>query len=158
MNILKSIPVCCVFLAQSKRPSIWPCLTRTHPSRDPLIAAAKETNESRLNPFEFYKILAASRFIFSPVGDRPDCYRHWEAIGLGTIPICNCPAIFNTLFHDSMLYVADGDYKLMLGMSSKWATSVYHNPDRRLILTQHWRKHFEHLKIQITTFHDKLRS
>ena len=31
---------------------------------------------------EFYEKVAVSRFLISPHGDRPDCYRHWEAIGL----------------------------------------------------------------------------
>lgn len=36
---------------------------------------------------EYYDSLASSRYIFSPNGDRPECYRHFEAIGLGTIAI-----------------------------------------------------------------------
>jgi hypothetical protein len=28
-----------------------------------------------------------SNYIISPDGDRPECYRHYEAIGLGTMPI-----------------------------------------------------------------------
>lgn len=36
---------------------------------------------------EYYESLASSRYIFSPNGDRPECYRHFEAIGLGAIAI-----------------------------------------------------------------------
>jgi hypothetical protein len=28
-----------------------------------------------------------SSYVVSPNGDRPDCYRHYEAIGLGAMPI-----------------------------------------------------------------------
>ncbi|KAL7554215.1 hypothetical protein ACHAWF_017630 [Thalassiosira exigua] len=51
--------------------------------------------------------VAASRYLISPDGDRPECYRHYEAIGLGTVPITEmdpilfrhlapAPVIFNT--------------------------------------------------------------
>jgi hypothetical protein len=121
----------------------------THLSRGPLIAAANEANLSRLNPFDFYTRVAASQFILSPVGDRPDCYRHWEAIGLGAIPICNCPEAFRYLFRDNMFFVADRDLKLILGMSDTWAQSAYHVPDRRLIFVEHWRTHFDKLKMKL---------
>jgi hypothetical protein len=39
------------------------------------------------NLTEFYDNMAKAHFIFSPNGDRPECYRHYEAIGLGTMPI-----------------------------------------------------------------------
>jgi hypothetical protein len=28
-----------------------------------------------------------SRFVLAPDGDRPECFRHFEALGLGTVPI-----------------------------------------------------------------------
>ena len=28
-----------------------------------------------------------SEFVLAPDGDRPECFRHWEALALGTIPI-----------------------------------------------------------------------
>jgi hypothetical protein len=40
-----------------------------------------------LPPLEFYRSIAASQYILSPNGDRPECYRHYEALGLGTAPI-----------------------------------------------------------------------
>ncbi|MGB5709256.1 MAG: hypothetical protein WBM41_20805, partial [Arenicellales bacterium] len=43
----------------------------------------------RVSQRTFYQHLAKSKFILSPIGDRDDCCRHIEAIGLGTIPICN---------------------------------------------------------------------
>jgi hypothetical protein len=39
------------------------------------------------NLTEFYDNMAKAHFIFSPNGDRPESYRHYEAIGLGTMPI-----------------------------------------------------------------------
>jgi hypothetical protein len=41
----------------------------------------------RLNLTDYYDALARHRYVQSPNGDRPECYRHYEAIGLGTIPL-----------------------------------------------------------------------
>lgn len=54
-------------------------LSPTHSSRAqlPVVLTKKD-------PFDvYYSKLASSKYTISPMGDRPDCYRHWEAIGLG---------------------------------------------------------------------------
>jgi hypothetical protein len=38
--------------------------------------------------------MANSTYIFSPNGDRPECYRHYEAIGIGTVPITELDPFF----------------------------------------------------------------
>jgi hypothetical protein len=55
---------------------------RTHVSRQKL-----PLNKTRSQ--DYYAELAKYKYVISPHGDRPDCYRHWEAIGLGVIPIAN---------------------------------------------------------------------
>ncbi|KAJ1489313.1 hypothetical protein T484DRAFT_1744084 [Baffinella frigidus] len=43
---------------------------------------------------EYYAEMYRSRYVLSLKGDRPECFRHWESIIFGAIPICNChPAI-----------------------------------------------------------------
>ena len=41
----------------------------------------------RLPPREYFVAMSRSRYVLSPNGDRPECHRHYEAIGLGTGPI-----------------------------------------------------------------------
>jgi hypothetical protein len=41
----------------------------------------------KLSPKEYSQKMHESKYILSPDGDRPECYRHYEAIGLGTMPI-----------------------------------------------------------------------
>jgi hypothetical protein len=36
---------------------------------------------------EFDAILSQHDYVLSPDGDRPECYRHYEALGLGTVPL-----------------------------------------------------------------------
>lgn len=36
---------------------------------------------------DYYRAMASTEYVLSPNGDRPDCYRHYEALLLGAIPI-----------------------------------------------------------------------
>jgi len=45
------------------------------------------TSDEYLPPLQFYQTISRHRYMFSPNGDRPECYRHYEALGLGTRPI-----------------------------------------------------------------------
>lgn len=58
----------------------------THSCRKRLVKRPKQDYLSFLNT------IASSQYILSPVGDRDDCFRHWECIGLGAIPITNANA------------------------------------------------------------------
>jgi hypothetical protein len=73
-------------------------LLRKAPTRDNLIylsGFSRTTNPQRLDIPRGPKVgvekylgdMHASRYVISPDGDRPECYRHYEAIGLGTMPI-----------------------------------------------------------------------
>lgn len=53
---------------------------------------------------EYYENVSASEFVISPIGDRDDCYRHYECIGLGSIPISNVGETYKALFQDNMYY------------------------------------------------------
>lgn len=60
--------------------------------------------KGRLPPPEFFKRIANSRYILSPNGDRPECYRHYEAIGLGTMPITELDPILFRHFGSNVIY------------------------------------------------------
>lgn len=53
---------------------------------------------------EFYENIAKSKFVISPIGDRDDCYRHYESIGLGAIPISNVSHEYKAIFGKNMYY------------------------------------------------------
>ena len=129
----------------------------------------KENNECRKilpdvpkeNVETYYKKLSDCEFILSPIGDRPDCYRHWEAIGLGVIPISNVPDLYKKLFKDSMIYVENTSQMLELlrltstELSRSPSTSsqdhsklldnnnnnklVYNKPNRDVICVDYWK-------------------
>lgn len=84
-------------------------LSPTHPDREGLIDATATKDFVD----DHYAKMRRSTFVISPMGDRADAYRHWEAIGLGTFPICNCPFAFRQLFGDSTVF---SDKDSMLGL------------------------------------------
>lgn len=51
---------------------------------------------------QYYDEIASSSFVISPAGDRPDCYRHYEAIALGAIPVTDLdPHVYDHLLSSS---------------------------------------------------------
>jgi hypothetical protein len=51
---------------------------------------------------EFYAKLKLAQYVISPAGDREDCYRHMEAIGLGCKPLCNVGPLLAELYDPNM--------------------------------------------------------
>lgn len=41
----------------------------------------------KLHPTNHFRQMHLSEYVVSPDGDRPDCYRHYESIGLNAMPI-----------------------------------------------------------------------
>jgi len=66
-------------------------------------ARAALPEAARIPYDEFLQRVASAHYLVSPAGDRSDTYRHAEAIGLGTIPICDCPPQFSGVYGSSML-------------------------------------------------------
>jgi hypothetical protein len=88
---------------------------------------------------EYYRNMARARFIFSPNGDRPECYRHYEAIGLGTVPVTQLDPHVHRHLNGSVIF-----------QNTNWNASSYWNtsqaledykdmvPNRELIFEDYW--------------------
>jgi hypothetical protein len=116
----------------------------------------------KLNLTEYYDEIANHRFLLSPNGDRPECYRIYEALGLGTIPITELP--FQLYFHlkdgpilynttDWYLHEQEALERLRVGLSH-WAaatTNPRSNKDtsnvlvgnRIMVLEEYWMEYVE---------------
>ena len=90
-------------------------LKHLHPNRTQLLylrKKKKKTSEGRSNvpsgkkvsQSDFFDGLARSRFVLSPNGMKPECYRHYEAIGLGTIPVTELNPNFSWHLKGSIIY------------------------------------------------------
>jgi hypothetical protein len=49
--------------------------------------------EGRLPPHEFYRRCAQALLVWSPEGHGWDCFRHYEALACGAVPLINRPTI-----------------------------------------------------------------
>ena len=97
-----------------------------------------------LTTTEYRKEIACAKFILSPIGDRDDCYRHYEAIGLGTIPISNVNELYKNIFTTNMIYNNIDEMVNMLNDDN--LDLVYKEPNRDLICYEYW-KDIVHKKI-----------
>jgi len=95
------------------------------------------------NYTSYCRRLAGSRFVVSPIGDRPDCFRHWEAVGLGVVPVCNCPdALRPLLAHGSdMVYASEADLEQYVRQPSLLSWRFRNaRPQREKVFVSFWRK------------------
>ena len=113
-----------------------------HPSRKVFNQICDEKPDvchGRMPVTEYYSSIRKAFYLFSPVGDRPDTYRHWESIGLGTMPICNCPASYHSLFGQNMIYIQIDDIKSFVKVANITLMKLWVPPDRRMISGQFWK-------------------
>jgi hypothetical protein len=94
----------------------------------------------KLNLTDYYDELAQHQFIISPNGDRPECYRHYEAIGLGAIPLTQLdPALYSHLQDGPVVYNMTNYWNLTL--ESPPLAYMVHSPmttNRRMVTEEYW--------------------
>ena len=110
------------------------------------------TNENRknvpsgpkLNYTEYCEEIAQHRFILSPDGDRPECYRTYEAIGLGTVPITELSAsLYHHLQPAPVLYETS-DWNLNETQAvERLAVASPPTVNRMLVLEEYWLDYVE---------------
>jgi FkbM family methyltransferase len=93
----------------------------------------------KLNYTEYYDEIARHRFILSPDGDRPECFRMFEAIGLGTVPITELPSdLYRHLQPAPVLYeTSDWNISDTQAMERLGATHFL-TVNRLLVLEEYW--------------------
>lgn len=91
----------------------------------------------RLQFGQYLRSISESKYLISTAGDRDDCYRHYECIGLNTIPISNISPLFKSIFEDSMIFSNAED---MISMLENNNTNIeYKPPNRDIITVEYWR-------------------
>lgn len=106
---------------------------------------ANVTSGPKVPRHVYYDELARSRFVISPPGDRPDCYRNYEAIAFGAIPITNLdPTLYSYLEEGPVVYGNEGinwnnltedDAYEMLGRPLSSRTIVV---NRNMVFEEYW--------------------
>lgn len=82
---------------------------------------------------EYLDNILKHKFVISTGGDRDDCYRHYECIGMNSIPVSNID--YTEIFEDNMIYFdIDNIIKTITGE----ITLDYHNVNRDILTIEYW--------------------
>jgi len=90
----------------------------------------------KLNYMDFLNNIAMSEFVISTTGDREDCYRHYECIGLNSIPVSNISKPYTAIFEDNMIYSTPEEMVDMV--NNKTVHHHYNPPNRDILTTAYW--------------------
>lgn len=88
---------------------------------------------------EYYLTLSRSKYILSPNGDRPECYRHYESIGLGVMPVTELDSSIYSHFGSNAIYNSS-DWDLS-SLEAKLPKSPQVN--QRLVFEEYWMEYIE---------------
>jgi hypothetical protein len=94
---------------------------------------------NKMPPSQHFRRMHESFYVVSPNGDRPDCYRHYEAIGLGSKPITQMSPKYYRHFGEHVVY-----------NQTTWdldelETQLSKSPqvNRRLVFEEYWMEYVE---------------
>ena len=94
--------------------------------------------------YEYFLNISNYSFMISPIGDRDECHRHWECIGMGTVPISNVGELYKQIFGKNMIYVKDEhDFRRLIDTNGAELEGTYEGPNRNLITVEYWRNYVD---------------
>ena len=96
----------------------------------------KNSGKENINYTEFLTNILNSEFVISTSGDRDDCYRHYECIGLNAIPVSNITDGYKDIFGDNMIY---SNAEEMINMiNTNTVNYNYKKPNRDILTISYW--------------------
>jgi len=96
----------------------------------------KNSGTSFVSYTDFLKNILNSEFVISTSGDRDDCYRHYECIGLNAIPVSNINDGYKDIFGDNMIY---SNAEEMINMINKNIVNYnYKKPNIDILTISYW--------------------
>ena len=126
----------------NKRKSIINLYSNAHPghlSRNHFRTKYKNflcDERKKLSYDDYVKEISNSKFLISPTGDREDCFRHYEAIGLGAIPISDAPKnLYKDIFGRNMIFLKEKRIISIINSSSD--DFDYYFPDSEILLNSY---------------------
>jgi hypothetical protein len=96
----------------------------------------KNSGKGNVNYTEFLTNILKSEFVISTSGDRDDCYRHYECIGLNAIPVSNINDGYKDIFEENMVY---SNAEEMINMINNNTVNYnYKKPNRDILNISYW--------------------
>lgn len=90
-----------------------------------------------LNYQEYLTNIMKSKFVISTSGDRDDCYRHYEIIGLDAIPISNITDGYKEIFENNMIYSNAEEMIDMIQTNN--VKYEYKQPNKDMLTISYWK-------------------
>ena len=107
-------------------------------------AREKVPNGVKVNESVYYSNLHTSHYVTSPAGDRPDCYRHYEAIAMGCVPITDLdPVLYRHLAPGPVIFGPRQDTWNLTQLEEELPRNQKVN--RRLIFSEYWIEYVERI-------------
>lgn len=85
---------------------------------------------------EFLGNISRAEFVISTPGDRDDCYRHYECIGLNAIPVSNIAGGYPEIFEEDMVYSQGDDMKN--SVVTQTISNTFHKTNRDRLTVAFW--------------------
>ena len=93
-------------------------------------------------PFsEYLDGMAHSKYVLSPNGMKPECYRHYEAIGLGTVPVTELSVDYSWHLKGSIVY---NNSNWEMEYLEKTLPNFNISPNRNMIFEEYWIEYMDH--------------
>jgi hypothetical protein len=109
-------------------------------------------------PFqEYLRKVSESKFTISTVGDRDDCFRHYETIGLNSIPISDVSDCYKNIFNDNMVYKKPESIVKILNNNINNNITVEHENDEKTRLQLKYKKPNRNL-LMISYWHNIIKN
>lgn len=136
----------------SGRPHIRQRVLEQHadsPWLDVDVAAEQRPGQDALHAY--YAQLARHRFVLSPEGNGIDCYRHWEALFFGAVPIVQRSRAMAPFADLPMLFTDDYSELSAEYLEARWEELSARTFDVSALLQSTYRQHFLR---SVGTLHD----
>eukprot|EP00931_Biecheleriopsis_adriatica_P025542 TRINITY_DN15649_c0_g2_i1.p1 TRINITY_DN15649_c0_g2~~TRINITY_DN15649_c0_g2_i1.p1 ORF type:complete len:399 (-),score=75.47 TRINITY_DN15649_c0_g2_i1:92-1267(-) len=120
--------------------------------KDPEFADLVDFWDERVPIETFLKKVAEYQFLLSPPGGGYDCYRHWEALAVGTVPMVTVdPSMDLRLFDDSgATWIPPPEDLTKDSLAAALAKGRDPSRHAKLLYADYWRKRWrKHLPAQI---------
>jgi hypothetical protein len=98
----------------------------------------------KLPPTLHFRRMHESLYVISPDGDRPDCYRHYEAIGLGAMPITQMSQKYYRHFEGNVIF-NQTTWNLTHLSETLAAPPNHPKVNRRLVFEEYWMEYVERI-------------
>lgn len=95
-----------------------------------------EKSGRRLPYNEYLEKIATAKFMISTSGDRPDCFRHYECIGLDTLPISDITPNYIEIFGSDMIFSKPQSMKIIVKTNN--ININYHIPNKDILTVAYW--------------------